>query len=81
MLLSHHQTAEQNHGLNVAQFRYLGMTVTGRNLIQEEIKRLSSGNAWYHSVENVLSCLLSKKMKIRLYKTNLCFCMGVEVGL
>jgi hypothetical protein len=49
---------------NVAQFRYLGMTVTNQNLIPEEIeRRLNSGNACYHSVQNLLSCcLLSKKM-------------------
>jgi hypothetical protein len=41
MLLSHHQDAGQNHNINianrsfenVAQFRYLGMTVTNQNLI------------------------------------------------
>jgi hypothetical protein len=46
MLLSHHQNAGQNHDIEVAnrsfekvaQFRYLGMTVTNQNLIQEEIK-------------------------------------------
>jgi hypothetical protein len=54
MLLSHHQNAGQNHDIkignrcfeNVEQFRYLGTTITNRNLIQEEIKRrLKSGNA------------------------------------
>jgi hypothetical protein len=56
---------------NVAQFRYLGTTVTNLNLIQEEIKRrLNSGNACYHSVQNLLSCrLLSKNVKIRIYET------------
>jgi hypothetical protein len=40
-------------------------------LIQEEIKRrLNSGNACYHSVQNLLSsCLLSKNVKVRIYKT------------
>jgi hypothetical protein len=40
-------------------------------LIQEEIKRrLHSGNACYHSVQNLLSSrLLSKYVKVRLYKT------------
>jgi hypothetical protein len=38
-------------------------------LIQEEIKRrLNSGNAWYHSVQNLLtSWLLSKNLKSRIY--------------
>jgi hypothetical protein len=54
MLLSHHQNAGHNHNIkignrsfeNVAQFKYLGMTITNQNLIQEEIKRrLNLGNA------------------------------------
>jgi hypothetical protein len=49
---------------NIAQFRYLGTTVTTENLIQEEIKRrLNSGYACYHSVQNLLSSrLLSKNI-------------------
>jgi hypothetical protein len=55
----------------VAQFRYLGTMITNENLIQEKIKRrLNSGNACYHSVQNLLpSRLLSKNIKIRIYKT------------
>jgi hypothetical protein len=55
----------------VAKFRYLGTAITNQNLIQEEIKRrLNSGNACYHSVQNLLrSQLLSKNLKIRIYKT------------
>jgi hypothetical protein len=47
------------------------MTVTIQNLIQEEIKRRpNSGSACYHSVQNFLSSrLLSKNIKIRIYKT------------
>jgi hypothetical protein len=52
---------------NVAQFKYLGMTVTDRTLIQEEIKRrLNSGNACHHSVQNFLSSYL---LKTRIYVT------------
>jgi hypothetical protein len=56
---------------NVSQFKYLGMTVTNQNLFQEEIKRrLNSGSACYHSVQNLLSShLLSKNVKVRIYKT------------
>jgi hypothetical protein len=71
--------AGQNHNIkiadrsfeNVAQFKYLGTIVTNQNLIQEEIKRrLNSGNACYNSVQNLLSSrLLSKNVKIRIYKT------------
>jgi hypothetical protein len=47
------------------------MTVTNQNLIEEEIeRRLSSGDACCHSVQNLLSShLLSKNLKIRIYKT------------
>jgi hypothetical protein len=49
MLLFRHQNAGQNHDIkignrcfeNVAQFRYLRTTVTNRNLILEEIKRMT----------------------------------------
>jgi hypothetical protein len=47
------------------------MTVTNQNLIEEEIKRrLDSGNACYHSVQNLMSSrFLSKILKIRICKT------------
>jgi hypothetical protein len=53
-LLSLYQNAGQNHDImrgnrcfeNVAQFKYLGTTITNENLFQEEIKRrLNPGNA------------------------------------
>jgi ribosomal protein S2 len=75
MLISSHKNAGQNHEINiantyfetVAQFRYLGTTITNQNLIQQEIKRrLNSGNACYHSDQNLSSSrLLSKNIKIR----------------
>jgi hypothetical protein len=79
VLLSCHQNAGQDHDIkiadrsyeNVAQFKYLGMTVTKQNLIQEEVKRrLNLGNACYHSVQNIcfLVCCL-KNVKSRIYKT------------
>jgi hypothetical protein len=56
---------------NVSQFKYLGTTESNQNFIQDEIKRrLNSGSACYHSVQNLLSSrLLSKNVKIRIYKT------------
>jgi hypothetical protein len=47
----------------------MGRTITNQNFIQEEIKsRLKSGNACYHSVQQLLSCsLLSKNIKIEMY--------------
>jgi hypothetical protein len=58
---------------NVSRFKYWGMAVSNQNLIQEEIKRrLNSGNAYYHLVQNLLSSrLLSKNIKIRIYKTKI----------
>ena len=54
----------------VEEFNYLEITLTNQNSIQEEIKsRLKSGNACYHSVQNLLSSrLLSKNLKIKVYK-------------
>jgi hypothetical protein len=74
MLLYQHQTAYQNWNTKIANrspFKYFGMTVTNKNLIQEEIKRrLNYGNACYHSVQNLLySCLLLKNIKISIYRT------------
>jgi hypothetical protein len=56
---------------NVPQFKYLGTTATNQNLIQEEIKRrLNFGNACYNSFQSLLSSrLMSKKLKIKMYKT------------
>jgi hypothetical protein len=55
----------------VEQFKYLGTTVTNQNYIQEELKNiLKSGNACYHSVQDLLSSiLLSKNTKIKIYRT------------
>ena len=55
----------------VEEFKYLGTTLTNKNSIPEEIKsRLSSGNACYHSVQNILSSrLLSKNLQIKIYRT------------
>ena len=55
----------------VEEFKYLGTNLTNQNSIQEEIKsRLKSGNACYHSVQNLLSSnLLSKNLKNKVYTT------------
>jgi hypothetical protein len=81
MLVSRYHNADQYWDIkipngsfeNVLQFKYLGTTVTNQTLIQDEIKRrLNSSNACYHSVQNLLSShLLSKSLKIRIYKTNI----------
>jgi hypothetical protein len=79
MIISRHQNSGQNQNIrianesfeNVATFKYLGMTLTNQNDIHDEIKsRLNSGNASYYSVKNLLSShLISKNLKIKIYKT------------
>jgi hypothetical protein len=79
--MSSHKNVGQNHNIktpnrsfeNVAMFKYLGTTVTHKNLIHEEIKsRLNSRNACYHSVQNLLSPLLvSKHVNIRIQKSTI----------
>ena len=68
----------------VDEFKYLERTLTNQNSIQEEIKsRLKSGNACYHSVQNLLSSsLLSKNLKIKIYRTIILpvLFMGVKLG-
>jgi len=51
----------------VEQFKYLGTTLTYQNYLGEEMKRkLKSGDACYHSVQNLLSSsLLSKILRLR----------------
>ncbi|KAJ4425570.1 hypothetical protein ANN_27765 [Periplaneta americana] len=55
----------------VEKLKYLGATVTDIDDTREEIKhRIIMGNACYYSVENLLSSsLLSKNLKVRIYKT------------
>jgi len=77
--MSRDQNAERIHSVRidnsaferVEEFKYLGTTLTSQNSIPLEIKsRLRSGNACYHSVQNPLSSrLLSKNLKIRIYRT------------
>ncbi|KAJ4450303.1 hypothetical protein ANN_01723 [Periplaneta americana] len=55
----------------VEKFKYLGATVTNINDTREDIKRrINMGNACYYSVAKILSSsLLSKNLKVRIYKT------------
>jgi hypothetical protein len=59
MVMSRDQNAGQNENIQIGnksfetveQFKYLGINLTNKNSIHEEIKsRLKSGNACYHSV-------------------------------
>ena len=70
MVMSRDQNAGRSHNIKidnisserVEQFKYFGTTLTNQNSIQEEIKsRLKSGNACYHSVQNILSSSLLSK--------------------
>ena len=64
VVTSRDRNAERGHSVKieissierVADFKYLGTTLTDQNSIQEEIKsRLKLGNACYYSVQNLLS--------------------------
>ena len=64
VIMSRDRNAGRGHSVNidnssierVEEFKYLGMTLTDQNSIQEEIKsRLKLANACYHSVQNLLS--------------------------
>jgi len=79
MVMSRDQNAGRIHSVRidnstferVEEFKYLGTTLTNQNSIPEEIKsRLRSGNACYHSVQNLSSSrLLFKNLKIKMYRT------------
>jgi hypothetical protein len=75
--MSRHPNSGQNQNVrianesfeNVAKFKFI--TLTNQDAIHDEIKsRLNSGNACYYSVQNLLSSrLISKNLKIKIYKT------------
>ena len=79
MVMSRDQNAGRSHSMKtdnssferVEEFQHLGTALTNQISIQEGIKsRLKSGNACYHSVQNILSSsLLSKNLKINTYRT------------
>ena len=92
MIMSRDQNAQRSHSMKtdnssierVEEFKYFGTTLTNQNSIQEEIKSRSKlGNAGYYSVQNLLSSsLLSKKLKIKIYRNIILplICMGVKLG-
>ena len=78
MVMSRDQNARRSRKKNddnsfemLEEFRYLGTASMNQNSIQEEIKRRQkSGNAGYHSVQNLLSSSLqSKNIQIKICST------------
>jgi hypothetical protein len=80
MLMSRSQKIRQKHSIkienrsfeDVANFKFLGTTLTYQNYVPEGIKnRLNLGNACYSSVQFsfLSSCLLSRNIKVKIYKT------------
>jgi hypothetical protein len=67
MIMSRHPNSGQNQNIRianesfekVAEFKYLGKTLTNQNDIRDEIKsRLNSGNDCYYSAQNLLASRL-----------------------
>ena len=59
---SHNIKIENSSFERVEEFKYLVITITNQNSIQEEIKsRLKSGNACYYSTQNLLSSSVLSK--------------------
>ena len=85
MITSRHQNVVQNRSTvigrlsfeNVQKFRYLGVTVKNTNDMREEVKlRINMGNTCYYSLEKISSSrLLSKKLKVKTYKTIITGCI------
>jgi hypothetical protein len=79
MIMSCYPNSGQNQNIRIAnesfkkveKFIYLGTTLTNQSNIHDDItSRLNSGNACYYSVQNLLSSrLISKNLKIKMYKT------------
>jgi hypothetical protein len=67
MIMHCHQNSEQNQNTRIVnesseiveELKYLGMTLTNQYDIHDGIKsRMNLGNAYYHSVQNLLSSRL-----------------------
>jgi hypothetical protein len=81
MLMSRSQKIGQKHSINLAnssfedmaKFKYRGKTLTDQNHMHEEItRRLNSGNACYHLVQNLLSFrLFSRDIKVKIHKNTI----------
>jgi hypothetical protein len=64
--MGHNITIDNSFFERTEEFKYLGATKTYQNSFEEDMK---SENAGYHSVQNLMSSsLLSKKLKINLYR-------------
>ena len=79
MNICRHQNVIQNQNIvianlsfeNVEKLKYLGVTITNKNDIREEVKsRINMGNVCYYSIEKILSSrLIFKELKVNRYKT------------
>jgi len=70
---SHSKKTDNSSFEGVKEFIYLGTTLVYKYSFQEEFhSMLKSGNACYYSVQNRLSSsLLSKNIKIKIYRTTI----------
>jgi hypothetical protein len=91
MVTSCEQNAGEYHSMKmgnkafqtVGPFKYLRTTRTNQNFMHEETKsRLNGGNVWYHSVQNLSYNLLSKNIKIKIYRSIIWLVLsGYEIGI
>ena len=92
MVTSRDQNAGRSHNIRtdnssferVKESKHLGKTLTNQTYILEQIKiRLNTGNACYHSAQNLFSfSLLPKNIKFKIYINIILTVvfMGVELG-
>jgi len=92
MIMSRDQNAVKNHNMKtdnksletVELFTYFGTALKDMTYFHEYIKsKLKSGNACYHSMQNLTSSsLFSKNINFKPHRTIILsvFCMGVKTG-
>jgi hypothetical protein len=82
MMMSYQQDTGQNNNIktanklveNVARLKYLATALTNQNYLDKEIKSTLNKkmHACYHLAQNLLSSLLPKSLKFKMYRSIIC---------